>query len=1050
MLFNHLTAEDKQQIVTGERDSELWQQFPFYSLDAPAMPPAGNNFIKHAEATGEHVAQLYFEALYNGYGFCIPVSFKDQAEPARIIPGHFWGHNTYGPQLAADAERPIVMVVGKMPGYEELDSGRNFYGPSGQQLYSTLIGVGMDEAKLGDWYLCNLVRWPHLSPQGGALPQAWIKDCLPILYQELRILKPEYILCLGAEATKAICGKAASLQSMIGRHIDFTYVVNHMDEEPAEHTAKVMAVVHPASVLRNTDQYPQFESTLRNFVELVNGRQISRHSDTVRIRYVYKERELADIVDKIIKPTGLKKVAVDAEWHGEHPDEPGAYLRTVQFSAADNEAVVIVLRYKGGGQAFMPGDYAAIRQLARLLDRDDVQIIGHFFAADMPWLLHAGLDLRPRFTVPADINAMRTGEYAGGFDTSLAAHAHNETAEYKLELLASRMLGADRWDIELQNWLKGFCTANKLKVGDIEGYGECPEEVLLPYSGKDAAYTRKLRDIYAGVPGNADKPGLLNGDRYGNDCWVPFQISMKAFRAFLEMHTIGVKVDRTRIDNLTTTFEAARNRLLAKFRASIDWPAFNPRSSPQCVELLFGEQFNRKLDKITGQPVRLRPAGAKCFGLRPVKTTGTRSKPWAKVQAEGEEYKYSPSTDKETCGILASHHSEVRALRDLRLIDQVLKSVFRPAKRQKNGQLIVEDGHHVYDGGIAAFICHDSRIRSFFSQHKETGRASSRRPPLQNLSKRRENDYKRILQDNYAYKIRSFICSNTDPDYGPTTVLIEADFQGAELFGMATQARDNTMIDHCLRAALPEDHPNHYDIHSNVAVRAFNLDCEPTKSGLESIDRVDLRVGAKNVIFGGGYGRSAEAIARQAQEEGVDMTEEQAERIMHAIFDIYSGIPILQQGLRERASNPGWIRNCFGRLRRVIASNDRVVQGELERQFLNFPFQSMVADAVSLALDNLYTDSRRERLGYRIVLQLHDAIMLEVPVESLVEVYDEVLPDCMEQQVSFKSCDFDGRPYADSPDYHFSIDRDVMLRWGEKIDIELCQELRIPERFGTV
>ena len=77
------------------------------------------------------------------------------------------------------------------------------------------------------------------------------------------------------------------------------------------------------------------------------------------------------------------------------------------------------------------------------------------------------------------------------------------------------------------------------------------------------------------------------------------------------------------------------------------------------------------------------------------------------------------------------------------------------------------------------------------------------------------------------------------------------------------------------------------------------------------------------------------------------------------------------------------------------------MQGELERQFLNFPFQSMVADAVSFALHALYHDSRRGRLGYKIVLQIHDAIILEVPVTALEEVYDEVLPQCMEAAVFF-------------------------------------------------
>ena len=113
--------------------------------------------------------------------------------------------------------------------------------------------------------------------------------------------------------------------------------------------------------------------------------------------------------------------------------------------------------------------------------------------------------------------------------------------------------------------MKGFCAANKVKVGDIEGYGECPEEILLPYGGKDAAYTRKLRDKYAGVAGGESR-GLLFADRYNNDCWKPFQISMKAFLAFLEMHIVGIAVDKNRINELTSIFEVSREEMLTEFR----------------------------------------------------------------------------------------------------------------------------------------------------------------------------------------------------------------------------------------------------------------------------------------------------------------------------------------------------------------------------------------------------------------------------------------------------------------------------------------------------
>lgn len=122
--------------------------------------------------------------------------------------------------------------------------------------------------------------------------------------------------------------------------------------------------------------------------------------------------------------------------------------------------------------------------------------------------------------------------------------------------------------------------------------------------------------------------------------------------------------------------------------------------------------------------------------------------------------------------------------------------------------------------------------------------------------------------------------------------------------------------------------------------------------------------------------------------------------------------------------------------------------GELERQFLNFPFQSMVADAVSIALYHLYNHPRKAELGYKIVLQIHDAVVLEVPTRSLAIVHDEIMPECMVNRVPFRACDLDGVPYADSPEYRFGLDQDVFSRWGVRLTEEECHELGVDPRYA--
>ena len=1059
-MLENFTRSDLQAVIDGDENNAFARQYPMYPLLSPGMPLPGPNFIAHAEALTDapalvvegkgkdkRVAEassmlhgLYFRALYTDL-FVLPLSHKGKKYNAHIVPGHC-NDNAMGPKYIPDEDLDAVggsrvMLIGKMPTAEDVCAKRNFVGPAGVLLRETLENLGVDEDVLANWYMCNLVRWMQMDSSSSALPQAWIKDCLPLLHQELRLYKPDYILCFGAEATKAVCGPGNTLANMIGRDVTIEIPLHTFDEEPVYHKARVMAAVNPSAVVRTPDLRDRFESTCREFVTMSRGESsVVDKNNEITLHYIYKERELAEIVDTVLAKPGLKKIAVDAEWHGKHPGEPGSYLRTIQFSHRGDYAAVVVLRSQGGAQAFMPNEAAAISQLKRLLDRDDVQIGGSFFSSDLPWLEHYGLTIAHRFTVPADINVVRGGNYPGGFDVALAHHAYDETGDFKLEVMGVRLRGAVRWDLDVQKWKREYLKEHKMKDEELEGYGECPDDVLLPYGGYDAAYTRQLMDEHC---------VLLNADRYGNDCWVPFHISMMAFPAFNEMGMTGIKVDRQRIDDLTDLFMEMRAQYLAQLRIDIKWPGFNPRSSQQCVEFLFGEQFSTKRDKETGTRIRVRPKGALSLYLTPVKSTANKAWDW--VVAKKQEDVHSPSTDKEVCGILGGVHPMARRLRDIRLLDQVLKSTFRPPVLEDN-QIISDGGHRRYVGGIAKYICFDDRVRSTFQQVKETGRASSARPPLQNISKKREDDYRRIFGDRYKWPIRSFIISNTDIEYGEPTVLVEADYTGAELMLMAVMAQDKVMLDHCLRSNLEESHPDYYDIHSNIAVLAFQLSCEPTKQGLASIGKKGLRVAAKGVVFGLGYGRGAAAIARQCQEEGLDVGASDAQTVIDTVLRMYPGIPVLQQSLKNRARNECWVRNCFGRLRRVATTDDTLAMGDVERQLLNYPMQSGVADAISTSLYHLYNDPRKFDLGYKIVLQIHDAVVLEVPTRSLDVVYNEVMPQAMVDKVSFQSCDLDGKPYPDSPHYHFGIDIDVYTRWGVSLTSDDCDQLGIDRRYG--
>jgi len=257
--------------------------FPFYPLNSPGMPEPGFHFLQHAEAlagTADNpektkewfLKYLYLRSLWDPTKRMFPVVVNGNTEYTSLVPGHMWDSSDYGPMLPpSDYDKPKVMLVGKMPTSEDFEHMRNFSGDAGALLKEILSHNGVPEEEFSWWYVCNTVRWPQLNPQSGALSQKWIKDCLPLIHQEIRLWQPDYILCFGAEATKSICGKSNTLKSMTGRWISVDFLRNLPEEEPVTHTAKVMAITSPTVVLRATEKLPQFESSLKKFIQLIRG-----------------------------------------------------------------------------------------------------------------------------------------------------------------------------------------------------------------------------------------------------------------------------------------------------------------------------------------------------------------------------------------------------------------------------------------------------------------------------------------------------------------------------------------------------------------------------------------------------------------------------------------------------------------------------------------------------------------------------------------------------------------------------------------------------------
>ncbi len=174
-----------------------------------------------------------------------------------------------------------------------------------------------------------------------------------------------------------------------------------------------------------------------------------------------------------------------------------------------------------------------------------------------------------------------------------------------------------------------------------------------------------------------------------------------------------------------------------------------------------------------------------------------------------------------------------------------------------------------------------------------------------------------------------------------------------------------------------------------------------------------------------------------------------AEDIRRAFFGEYPRLERYFAACQARVESHGWLANCFGRYRRFPRDFVNQVPNEWKRQAMNFPIQSGVADYVSRALDLFYTYPGRYdahgRPRYRLVLQIHDAVLVEVRITDLEWWLEEVVPACM-TRIPIYRCDLNGERLSEQR-YFMGCGREIMRSWGVPMGREEGLALGVPEKY---
>ena len=279
-------------------------------------------------------------------------------------------------------------------------------------------------------------------------------------------------------------------------------------------------------------------------------------------------------------------------------------------------------------------------------------------------------------------------------------------------------------------------------------------------------------------------------------------------------------------------------------------------------------------------------------------------------------------------------------LEKLRLEDPIVPAVleYRQLTKLKS----------TYADGLAGYIKEDGRIHGKFNQTiTATGRISSTEPNLQNIPIRME----------LGRQIRKVFVP------GEGKVFLDADYSQIELRVLAHMSGDESLI-----TAYNENQ----DIHSTTASKVFHVPVEEVTP--------ELRRNAKAVNFGIVYGISSFGLGQD-----LNISKKEAEEYINRYFETYPKIKEFLDKLVKDAKELGYSVTEFGRRRPIpeLASSNFMQRSFGERVAMNSPIQGTAADIIKIAMINVEKSLEENNMKTRIVLQVHDELLLEAPVDEI-------------------------------------------------------------------
>jgi DNA polymerase I len=319
-----------------------------------------------------------------------------------------------------------------------------------------------------------------------------------------------------------------------------------------------------------------------------------------------------------------------------------------------------------------------------------------------------------------------------------------------------------------------------------------------------------------------------------------------------------------------------------------------------------------------------------------------------------------PKSRKTTQG----YSTDQRSLEALRPLHPVIDLIFRYRQLTKLKS--------TYLDALPATVAEDGRIHTDFQQTvASTGRLSSTNPNLQNIP---------VRSDVGASIRRAFVAS-----YFNDATFVAADYSQIELRVLAHITGDQGLID----AFLADE-----DIHRATAATVYGVQPEDVTRRMRDL--------AKVVNFGIVYGMGEYGLASRTE-----LTREEAADFINTYYTKYPKIRDWQKATIESTRENGYAETLFGRRRYLpaIRSSNFQVKSAAEREAVNMPIQGTAADIIKVAMIRVDEALRERELQSRMLLQVHDELIFECPMDEVDAIRDlslEIMPASLEMAVPLK------------------------------------------------